>query len=190
MQLYPLLISFLIIAAAEIGDKTQLLAFGFASRFPLWKVLSAIFFATAILMGLAVIFGGAINHLIPEFYLQLISGIVFIFFGLWTIVTKEKVEDNKIGKGLINPLWIVFSGFFLAELGDKTQLAAFALSAQYGAPFQVWLGATSGMMFVNAFIVLAGSWIRKFISEESLKWIGAAAFLIFGILTLLRLFVK
>lgn len=186
MNFWPLATTFLIIAAAELGDKTQLLTLGFATKYTVWQVIAAVTAATAVLMALAVIFGGAISYYIPEFYLQLLAGTLFIGFGIWTLLGEEKEEDEKV-KGNHNPFSIVFASFFLAELGDKTQLATLALSARYGSPLQVWLGATLGMAGVNAVAALAGSWIKKIVSEKAIKWIGAAIFIIFGLITIWRL---
>ena len=137
MDLWPLLITFLIIGAAELGDKTQLLTLGFATKFPVWEVIIAVSCATAVLMALAVTFGGAINYYIPEFQLQ---------------------------------------------------LATLTLSAEYGTPIQVWLGATLGMCGVNVIAALTGSWIKKFVSEKTIKWFGAVIFILFGLFTLWSLF--
>ena len=186
MNLWPLIITFAIIASAELGDKTQLLTLGFSTRFPAWTVIGSVSAASAALMALAVIFGGAINQIVPAFYLQLAAGILFILFGLWTIFGQEKDESvsNKNNK---NPFPFIFSSFFLAELGDKTQLATLALSAQYGSPFQVWLGATCGMILINGIAVFAGLWINKLIPEKTIKYAGAAIFILFGIFTLYSL---
>ena len=188
MNLWPLLITFLIIGAAELGDKTQLLTLGFATRFPVWEVIIAVSCATAVLMALAVTFGGAINYYIPEFYLQLAAGIIFIGFGLWTLLGKEKEEEEGKTKNNKNPFAFIFTTFFLAELGDKTQLATLTLSAKYGTPIQVWLGATLGMCGVNVIAALTGSWIKKFVSEKTIKWFGAMVFILFGLFTLWSLF--
>jgi len=187
MNLWPLIITFFIIGTAELGDKTQLLTLSFSIKYPLWEVLGAVLAATASLMALAVIFGDAINYYIPSFYIQLLAGIVFILFGFWTILKKEKDEAAAQARDSRNPFWIVFSGFFLAELGDKTQLATLALTAKYGAPFQVWLGATLGMFGINILAAVAGSWIKNIVSDQVIKWIGAALFIIFGLVTLMAL---
>lgn len=182
MNLWPAFSSFTIIALAELGDKTQLLTLALTARYPLWEVMIAVGSATAALMALAVVLGGAIHRFLPEFYLQLFAGCAFIIFGLWTFFGKE--EEEKAGKNKGNPFWIIFSAFFMAELGDKTQLAAFALSAEYGAPFLVWLGATLGMVAANLAAALAGGFIKKFIPENHIKWLGAMIFIIFGLVTL------
>lgn len=190
MDIWPFLITLLIIGAAELGDKTQLLTLGFATKFPLWKVIVAVTAATAALMALAVIFGGAINYYVPEFYLQLIAGIIFIVFGIWILRGDEEEEEEKKTTIVKSPFIFVFSTFFLAELGDKTQLATLALSAKYGTPFQIWLGATLGMAGVNIIAAITGSWIRKFVSEKTIKWIGATIFIVFGVVTLWGLFIR
>lgn len=189
MNFTPLVLTFLMIGAAELGDKTQLLTLGFSTRFPVWTVISAVSAATALLMGLAVLFGGAINRLVPGFYLQLAAGFLFIGFGLWTIFSKEEVEEEKTGKTGKNIFLFIFSTFFLAELGDKTQLATLTLSAKYGTPFQVWFGATLGMILVNAIAVLSGTWIKKYVADEHIKLIGAIIFLIFGIISIVAVMV-
>ena len=184
---YPLIITFLIIAAAELGDKTQLLTLGFAYKYPFWEVIGAVSAATAALMAIAVIFGGALTRLVPEFYIQLFSGIIFIGFGFWTLVGKEN-KEKAAAKSIKNSFLAICSSFFIAELGDKTQLAAFALSAKYSAPFQVWLGATLGMVVINVIAALAGRWVNKKVSENAVKWIGALTFIVFGVLTLITIF--
>lgn len=90
MNWWPAFSSFLIIALAELGDKTQLLTLALAARYPLWEVMLAVGSATAALMALAVVLGGVINRFLPAFYLQLFAGCAFILFGLWTLFGKEK----------------------------------------------------------------------------------------------------
>ena len=171
----------------DAADQAEMLAtLGFSTRFPVWTVIAAVSSATAVLMGLAVIFGGAINYFIQDFFLQLAAGLVFIAFGLWTLFGKEKKEEeiDPLAKRKRRPFLFIFSTFFLAELGDKTQLAAFALTAKYGTPFQVWLGATVGMASVNWLAAFAGKWVKKYVADKHIKWAGGAIFIIFGLLTL------
>ncbi len=185
MIFWPLAISFLIIAAAEFGDKTQLLTLALSSRYSFWKVIPAISLAIAILMALAVLFGGAINYYVPLIYIQIFAGIVFIAFGIWAFFSDEDKEE-KIKKEK-SVFLTIFVTFFLAELADKTQLATFVLAAKYGQPFQVWLGATLGMIFVNIIAALLGSWAKKFVSNKTIRYFGAVVFLFFGGLSLLQL---
>lgn len=185
-DLYPLIAAFTVIGLAELGDKTQLLTFGFATRFSFWKIMAAVLCASGILMGVAVVFGGLINYYLPSFYVQLLAGSLFLFFGLYTIFSKEKEE--QAGDGGRSQFAIVFTSFFLAELGDKTQLATLALSAKYGTPFLVWLGATLAMTIVNGLGILAGRGLKKVISENSLRLAGAGMFIVFGLWTFKELF--
>jgi putative Ca2+/H+ antiporter (TMEM165/GDT1 family) len=186
VNLWPFFATLLIIAAAELGDKTQLLTLGFAAKYPAKIVLAAVSLATALLMGMAVLLGGLINQYIPAFYLQLMAGLIFIAFGLMTLLGKAEKEKSAANNHR-DVFFFVFVTFFLAELGDKTELAAFVLSAKYGAPLQVWLGATLGMIGVNLIALAAGSWVKKMVAEKTLRWIGALIFLGFGAATLIRL---
>jgi putative Ca2+/H+ antiporter (TMEM165/GDT1 family) len=188
LSIIPFLAALIIIALAELGDKTQLLTFGFATRYPFWPVVSGVACATGALMAAAVIFGGFINKFIPLLYVQLFAGTLFILFGLWTLFGREEAEKTEEQGGWRSPFWIVFGSFFLAELGDKTQLATLALTAKYGSPLLVWLGATLGMVFINLLSVLAGGWTRHFLSEKAVKYIGAVIFILFGLWTFYELF--
>lgn len=184
----PFLAALAIIGLAELGDKTQLLTFGFATKYPFWKVISAVAAASALLMAIAVGCGGIISRVIPPFYLQVSAGVIFLVFGLFTLLGKEKEEGGECqaGKGK-SPFWIVFAAFFIAELGDKTQLATLTLSAQYGAPIPVWLGATLAMVAINIMSVLVGRWLSRHLPEKFIRYLGAAVFIIFGLATLAAL---
>jgi putative Ca2+/H+ antiporter (TMEM165/GDT1 family) len=182
MNFVPLLTTLFMISAAELGDKTQLLTLGFSARYSFSVVISAVALASACLMALAVILGGVINRLIPTYYLQLFAGMAFLGFGLWTLFGKEKIETSSASNP--HPFWVVFSSFFIAELGDKTQLATLTLTAQYGAPFQIWLGATAGMIIINSIAAFAGSSIKRYIPDQFIKILGAIIFILFGISTL------
>jgi putative Ca2+/H+ antiporter (TMEM165/GDT1 family) len=164
--LNPFFDTLLVVGLAELGDKTQLLTFGLATRYSFWSVISAVSVATGLLMAMAVIFGEIINRFIPDFYILLLAGLFFLGFGLYTIFSRdETVATGAIGGK--NPFIIIFAGFFLAELGDKSQLATLAFSAEYGAPLLVWLGATLGMIGVNC---LSGtSWS----SMDKISWCGS-----------------
>lgn len=177
------------IAVAELGDKTQLLTFGLATKYSARVVIAAVACASALLMALAVFSGELLNRFIPLIYIQTLSGILFIIFGLWIIFGKEEEEEDEGETGKRSPFWLVFTAFLLAELGDKTQIATLALTAQYGAPLQVWGGATLAMIAVNTIGALAGKWTKDLIPERAVKLVGAAMFIIFGLWTLAELYV-
>src|SRR3989339_528940 len=190
MSLIPFITTFIMIAVAELGDKTQLLTFGLATKYSARIVIAAVSCASALLMALAVIFGGLLNRFVPIIYIQTIAGILFIAFGFWTILGKEEADDDEAeAKGKRSPFWLVFTAFLLAELGDKTQIATLALTAQYGSPFQVWVGATLAMIAVNTLGALAGKWTKDLIPKKNVKLVGAAIFIMFGLWTLGDLYV-
>ena len=176
------------IAVAELGDKTQLLTFGLATKYSARVVIAAVACASALLMALAVFSGELLNRFIPLIYIQTLSGILFIIFGLWIVFGREEEEeeDETVSR---SPFWLVFTAFILAELGDKTQIATLALTAQYGSPLQVWVGATLAMIAVNTLGALAGKWTKDLIPARAVKLVGAAMFIIFGLWTLGELFV-
>lgn len=182
-DLTPLLAAFAIIAIAELGDKTQLLTMSLATRYSFFKVILGVAAASAVLMGIAVTFGGLLNKFIPLQYVQIFAGVLFIFFGIWSYFQKEEEEHLRTSSGK-SPFLIVFTAFFLAELGDKTQLATLALAARYGSPLQVWLGATSAMVMINLIGAVVGKYLRKFIPEFYLKILASGIFIVFGLLIL------
>jgi putative Ca2+/H+ antiporter (TMEM165/GDT1 family) len=188
MNVWPFIVSFLVIAGAELGDKTQLLTLGFATRYPIYKVLSAISLAIALLMGMAVFLGKAISLYVPEFYVQFLSALIFLFFGFWMLFSQDS-DEGKVSRKPAS-FWLIFGSFFLAELGDKTQLATFALSAKYNQPLQVWLGATLGMVAVNILAAMLGGWIKNRQSKNLVKWVGALVFMVFGLSILASLYLK
>lgn len=181
-----LLVSTGVVALAEMGDKTQLLAFILAARFkkPL-PIILGIFVATVINHGLAGALGVWITtHINPEI-LRWILGISFIAMAIWTLIPdKIEEEETQIAKtfGIFGATFITF---FLAEMGDKTQIATIAMAAHYSSAILVVIGTTLGMLIADVPAVFLGD---KFAAKISMKWvhgIAAAIFVLLGIATLL-----
>jgi putative Ca2+/H+ antiporter (TMEM165/GDT1 family) len=175
--------SFLFITVAEMGDKTQLVALSFASKYNPWKVIAGICSATLIIFFLAVIIGGQISSLIPMTYLRTIVGISFIGFGLWTLKGDGSEEGRDKG-GRFGVFLTVAIAFFLAELGDKTQLATISLAAKYHSFLGVWLGSTLGMVVADGIAISAGVILGKRLPEKTIRYVSAGLFMLFGILML------
>lgn len=169
------------VTLAEMGDKTQLLAMAFATKYHFLKVLLGVLVATILNHGLAVLLGNEIAH-IPsaQVWIQIIASLSFIFFGLWTI--KGDTLDNDQNKtSRFGPFLTVAIAFFIAELGDKTQLATIALATKYpSAPFAILAGTTTGMLIADGLGIILGVVMCKRIPEKTIKFISAAAFIIFG----------
>lgn len=176
--------SFLLVAASEMGDKTQLLAFVLASRFRKpWAVVSGIFVATILNHLLAAWLGTFISGWLPGQWLKYILAFVFFAFGLWMLIPDKEEDNPKLGP------WGAFLtttvAFFLAEMGDKTQLATVALGARYLDLFSVTLGTTLGMMFSDGLAVFFGDKMANKISMKILRRVACALFILFGIFILL-----
>jgi putative Ca2+/H+ antiporter (TMEM165/GDT1 family) len=170
--------TFVTIFLAEMGDKTQLMTISFAAKYPRWLVFWAVFLAMALLTAMAVLIGEVIVQVVPLDYIKVASGIVFIAFGAWGIHKRneeEEEEDAKEdGKGR-GPFAMIFGMLVLAELGDKTQLMAIALSAKHHAPLPVMLGGILGFAAVVAVGVLAGELISRKVKRTHIA-IGAGVF--------------
>lgn len=174
--------SLVFVVLAEMGDKTQLLAMAFATRYPWQTVMWGVFAATVFNHLFAVIVGNYLTTLIPLNYIQIAAAISFIIFGLWTIKGDELAgEDRNRG---YSPFWTVAIAFFIAEMGDKTQLATIALAAKFNEIVPVWMGTTAGMMVADAIGIIIGIVLGKQIPERAVKWTAALIFIGFGIVGL------
>ena len=179
------LISTGIVALAEIGDKTQLLAFILAAKFrkPL-PIIVGILIATIANHAFAGAVGTWITALISPESLRWVLGLSFIAMAIWTLIPdKLDEEDTKLAQyGVFTTTLIAF---FLAEMGDKTQVATIALAAQYNAFVSVVAGTTFGMMIANVPAVLIGDRLADKLPVRLVHSIAAAIFALLGIATLL-----
>lgn len=176
-----LLKAFTLIFIAEMGDKTQILAMAFATRFPVKKVLLGIFLGSLLNHGLAVILGSYISSFIPVNTIQIAAGFVFIAFSLWTLKSDDD-EDNEEVKGLrYGPVLTVASAFFMGELGDKTQLTAITLATNAAYPLVILCGTVAGMVVTGAMGIIIGKKIGDRVPEFTVKIIAASVFMFFGV---------
>ncbi|MEI7671602.1 MAG: TMEM165/GDT1 family protein [Deltaproteobacteria bacterium] len=176
------LVSMSFVVLAEMGDKTQLLAMAFATRYKATTVLWAVFWATLFNHLLAVVAGSYLTNFIPIRYIQVAAAVSFILFGLWTIRGDELNDEDK--RFSFTPFWTVAIAFFIAEMGDKTQLATVALAAKYQSIIPVWMGTTTGMVIADAIGIVIGIVIGKKIPERVVKWFAAIIFILFGLIGL------
>jgi putative Ca2+/H+ antiporter (TMEM165/GDT1 family) len=180
-----LLVSTGVVALAEIGDKTQLLAFILAARFkkPV-PIILGILVATLINHGLAGALGAWITSAVTPEILRWVLGLSFIGMAIWTMI-PDKIEDEetKVAQkfGVFGATLITF---FLAEMGDKTQIATVAMAAHYAAPLMVVIGTTLGMLIADVPAVLIGDKLANKIPMKLVHSIAAAIFAILGIATL------
>lgn len=167
------------VVLAEMGDKTQLLAMAFATKYNWKTVMAGVFAATVFNHLFAVAVGSYLTEFVPMSTIQLAASVSFIIFGLWTI-RGDKLEGEDKERGM-SPFWTVAVAFFIAEMGDKTQLATVALAAQFQSLIPVWLGTTTGMMIADGIGVIVGNVLGKRIPERTVKWVAATIFILFGL---------
>jgi putative Ca2+/H+ antiporter (TMEM165/GDT1 family) len=182
-----LLISTGVVALAEMGDKTQLLAFILAARFkkPV-PIILGILCATLINHGLAGALGAWITSLLSPDIMRWILGLSFIGMAIWTLIPDEiEEEETQVAKhmGVFGATLVTF---FLAEMGDKTQLATVALAAHYATPVLVIAGTTLGMLLADVPAVFVGNQFAEKIPMKLVHRIAAGIFTSMGLLTLLR----
>jgi len=182
----PLLVSTGVVALAEIGDKTQLLAFILAARFkkPV-PIILGILAATILNHGLAGALGAWITSAISPEILRWVLGLSFIGMAVWTMI-PDKVEDEETQVAMKFGVFGATSiTFFLAEMGDKTQIATVAMVAHYAAPLMVVMGTTLGMLVADVPAVFLGDKFANKIPMKLVHSIAAAIFALLGIATLL-----
>ena len=178
--------SLIFVVLAEMGDKTQLLAMAFAARYSASKVLWAVFLATILNHALAVLAGHFLTTVIAIDTISFLAAFSFIIFGLWTLRgDKLKKEDKKVSR--FGPVLTVGIAFFLAEMGDKTQLATLSLAVEYRSMINVLLGTTLGMVIADAFGIIVGVVMRKHLPEKTIKWFSAIIFILFGLIGMYKI---
>jgi putative Ca2+/H+ antiporter (TMEM165/GDT1 family) len=185
------LVSTGVVALAEMGDKTQLLAFILAARFkkPL-PIVAGILAATAVNHGLAGALGAWITATVPPGVLRWVLGLSFVAMAIWTLIPDEiEAEETRAAQrfGIFGATLVTF---FLAEMGDKTQLATVALAAHYGTPLVVVIGTTLGMLLADVPAVFIGDRLSAKVPMKLVHVIAAVVFALLGVATLAGLGAK
>jgi putative Ca2+/H+ antiporter (TMEM165/GDT1 family) len=182
-RMEPILGSFVLVAVSEMGDKTQLLAFSLAGRYRRpWVVMAGILVATVANHLLAAGVGTWVSAQVPPRIMAGILAAAFIGFGLWTL-RPDSLEESKEPSGL-GPFLTTTVLFFLAEMGDKTQLATVALAARYGSVVAVTVGTTLGMVAADGLAVFAGERLAHRVPMTLVRRLAAAIFVAFGLVSL------
>ncbi|MEK9804419.1 MAG: TMEM165/GDT1 family protein, partial [Curvibacter sp.] len=181
-----LLVSTGVVALAEIGDKTQLLAFILAARFKRpWPIILGILLATLVNHALAGALGAWIMATVSPGWLRWILGLSFLAMAVWTLIPdKIEEEETQIARrfGVFGATLITF---FLAEMGDKTQIATIAMAARYSDAVLVVIGTTLGMMLANVPAVLIGDRLAGRLPIRLVHAVAALIFAALGVATLL-----
>ena len=181
------LASFAMFAIAEMGDKTQLLSFILAakSRGKHSPIIAGIFAATVANHFVAAFLGDWVAANVDPEVMRWILGVGFLGFAAWALI-PDTLGDEGSKPSKFGPFATTLATFFLAEMGDKTQLATVALGAKYASLSMVVLGTTLGMMAANVPAVLLGERLAKYVPLSKMRFVAAALFAIFGVLILAK----
>jgi len=183
------LISFAIIFAAEMGDKSQLVALWFATRYRWWLVLAGVTVATLIVHLGSVLIGRAFDELLPRSLLLTLVALSFFAYAAWS-VRGDAIGGDAVARRFpfFGAFGVVAASFFISELGDKTQLATITLAGDRPEAVAVWLGSTFGMVAADGAAIAAGSIAGQRLPRRALAIGAAALFCLFGALALIRAF--
>jgi putative Ca2+/H+ antiporter (TMEM165/GDT1 family) len=183
-MLKELIRAFLLIFAAEMGDKTQIIAMTFATQYKVKEVILGVILGVVLNHGIAILLGRFISTVVPMNLIQMIAGIMFVIFGIMALKDEELDETNN--KKAFSPIITVAIAFFVGELGDKTQLTAMTLSTEASYPIFILIGTTLGMVATSGFGIFIGSKIGEKIPEVAIKVTSSIVFVFFGSLKLLN----
>ena len=175
--------SFLLVALSEMGDKTQLLALVLAIRFKKpGAIMAGILCATLLNHGLASLVGGWVSGFVPPHILRYALGGIFLAFAAWILVPDK--DDEGPSRSEHGAFLTTLVTFFLAEMGDKTQLATIALGARFQAPLIVTAGTTLGMLLADGLAVVFGERLTRKIPMVWIRRVAAGFFAAFGLVIL------
>lgn len=188
MSLAPLVASFVLVALAELGDKTQIAVITLSSQFKPLAVFSGAMLAFLVTTGIAVAIGDALK-LLPLFWLRIITATIFLIFGFYTIlmVISRRGEGAQVKtKNAQNAVFSSFSLITLMELGDKTQFAVIALSAEYEFPLLVYLGVMMAFALITGLGATVGTALTKFVPLKHIQLGSGIIFILLGIVFLIN----
>lgn len=179
------LLSFGVIFVAELGDKSQLMALAFATRYPALPVLIGITVATALVHAVSVAVGAALGAAIPTTAITIAASIAFVAFGIWTLRGDELSDEDeeRAAKPTGNVILAVGGAFFLAELGDKTMLATITLAANEDL-IGTWLGSTIGMVAADGLAIIVGQQLGARLPERAVRIVASLLFFAFAVVLL------
>ena len=186
MDLTPLFASFALFSLMEFGDKTHIAVITLSMKNRPVDVFVGALAAFALVDGVSVVFGGLLANLLPSFWINVGSGVLFLVFGVLTLVQKE--DGGEIKEDKRNAIVSALSLVILMEMGDKTQFTSFVLAARYGSPVLVFLGIMLGSALITGSGVVIGKGLMRVVPERYLRYVAAALFILFGVVFLAAAF--
>jgi putative Ca2+/H+ antiporter (TMEM165/GDT1 family) len=176
------LVSLGVIFAAELGDKSQLMALAFAARYRAVPILVGITIATAVVHAVSVVVGAVLGVALPTRTISVAAGVAFLAFAAWTLRgdTLDEGQAGRADRSTGSAVVAAATAFFLAELGDKTMLATITLATRE-APLGVWAGSTVGMVAADALAIVVGQQLGARLPDRVIKIGAAVLFVVFGL---------
>lgn len=190
-SLMAFIVPLFFILLAEMGDKTQLIALGLSTKYGARRVVTGIFIATIVLNAMAIAVGNVISRLgALQLFIEVAATLSFIAFGLWAL--KDSDTEHKQGCSTNrNIILTIACTFFIAELGDKTQLTTLAFATRFpNYPYMVFIGATIGMIIADSLGIILGSVMGKKLSERKIKLVSADVFILFGLFNTYQILIE
>jgi len=175
--------AFFLIFLAEMGDKSQLIAMAFATKYKIRNVLIGLSIGIFLNHAIAVFLGSKLNSFIPLETLSIIAGFLFIIFGLWSL--KESEDEELTQRQRFGPIITVAIAFFIGELADKTQFTAIALSSDADYPMIILCGTVLGMIFTSLIGIYVGIKLGSKVPEFMIKVLSSMVFIVFGVIKLI-----
>jgi len=174
--------AFVLVFAAEVGDKTQLMLMTLSAKYSIMQMLLGILLGVVVNHGAAVFIGSFLSNAADDSMLQIFSGAMFIVFGIIIIVFDDENENKRDFK--FGPVITTALTFFLGEMGDKTQLTAMTLAMEAKYPLIILSGSVAGMLSIGFVGIIIGTSLTKHIPSYIIKTISGLIFIIFGLMRL------
>ncbi len=163
MDLEPLVALFILVTIAELGDKTQIAVITLSSKFRALSVFLGAMLAFLLTTGIAVAVGDTLTLVLPTFWIRIVAATIFLIFGAYTVISRREETQVKTEEEARNALLSSFSLITLMELGDKTQFAVIALSAEYRSAFLVYLGVMMAFIAITGLGATIGTALTRFV---------------------------
>lgn len=180
MDLDAIAVTFGLVVVAELGDKSQLAALTFASRYGFWRVLAAMSIATALIQAISVGVGTVAGNILPEDVMGVVAGILFLVFAIVTLVSGGDDEGDATTRAPRFIILTIAAVYFAAEFGDKTMLVTATLATTQ--PWlSTWIGSTAGMITANALAIGVGALIGRRLPVRTIRYVAAALFAVTGV---------
>jgi Ca2+/H+ antiporter, TMEM165/GDT1 family len=188
MFIHAFLLAFGLVFLAELGDRTQVLVLTLATKYSARLVFLGTVVGIFLMHLLAVVLGEAAGKALPIFWINLLGGLSFVIFGLWTLREGKEDDEREPSQTRFGALLTIIGTFVIAELGDKSTLLTLTVASQQQSFMAVWLGSSLGMMISDGLAILIGKVMGKKLPEKIIKYGSALVFIALGVYRMIDAF--